>query len=87
MPAPLIQNDWPKKSWKLIPLHKMQDCKPHHRAVLLSSLTLLISAWVPLLNTVSFFASTYVSSDKSFLSVTQEPTLGPWKGFPFMQPY
>lgn len=30
------------------------------------------------------FVSTCVSSHSSFLSVGQEPTLGPWKGFPFL---
>ena len=31
------------------------------------------------------FVSVCVSTDYSFLSVRQEPTLGPWKRFPFLQ--
>ena len=31
------------------------------------------------------FVNTCVSSDNSFPSVRQEPTLGPWKGSPFLQ--
>ena len=33
----------------------------------------------------SFDLSILVSSDNSFPSVRQEPTLGPWKGVPFLQ--
>ena len=36
-------------------------------------------------NKVSCFVSSCVSSEISFLSVRQEPTLGPWKGSPFLQ--
>ena len=36
-------------------------------------------------NKVSCLVSTYVSLDSSFLSVWQGPTLGPWKGSPFLQ--
>ena len=31
------------------------------------------------------FLSTCVSSDNSFLSVRQEPSFKPWKGYPFLQ--
>ena len=55
------------------------------RAVLLGSLTLLLSTRVPFPNKISCFVSTCVSSDKSFLSVGQEPSYGPWKGSPFLQ--
>ena len=33
------------------------------------------------------FVSSYVSMDNSFPSVRQDPTLGPWKGFPCLQQY
>ena len=50
-------------------------------------------SWVPLpccspprssFSIVSCFGSTHVSSDSTFLSVWQEPTLGPPKGSPFL---
>ena len=47
--------------------------------------TLLLSARAPLPKNVSCFVSTRVSSDNSFLSVRQEPTLGPWKGSAFLK--
>ena len=47
-------------------------------------LTLLLSARVPLPNKVFCFDSTCVSSDNS-LCVRQKPTLGPWKGSPFLK--
>ena len=55
------------------------------RAVLLGSLTLLLSARVLFPNKISCFVSTCVSSDNSFLSVRQEPGFGPWKGSSFLQ--
>ena len=67
--------------------HKTQDCEPCGRAVLLGSLTLLISTQAPLPNKVSCFFSTCVSSDDSFLRVRQEPSLGSWKGSPFLQQF
>ena len=48
--------------------------KPESRAVLLGSLTLLLSARVPSINKVSL--SAHVSSHSSFLSVRQEAALG-----------
>ena len=65
--------------------HKTQDCEPCGRAVLLGSLILLLSTLVPFPNKISCFVSRCVSSDNSFLSVRQEPSLGPWKGSPFLQ--
>ena len=56
-----------------------QDCKPDGRAVLLGSLTLLLSTWVPLPNKVSCSVSTCVSLDNLFLNVRQEPIPRPWK--------
>ena len=53
--------------------------------VLLGSLTMLLSTWVPLPNEVSCFVNTCVSLDNSFLSVRQESGFGPWKGSPFLQ--
>ena len=51
-------------------------------AVLLGSLTLLLSTQVPFPNKVSCFVSTCVSLDNSLPSVRQEPSFGPWKGPP-----
>ena len=69
------------------PITIKPETDPCGRAVLLGSLPLLLSAWVPLPDKVTCFVSTRVSSDNSFLSVRQEPTLGPWKGSPFLQPF
>ena len=44
--------------------------------------TLLLSTRVHFPNKISCFVSTYVSSDNSFLGFRQEPSFGPWKGFP-----
>ena len=78
----LSQNDWPETTWKLILSQKNKDCESWGRAVLLGSQTLLLSAWVPLPNKVSYLVSTCVSSDNSFPRVRQEPALRPWKGSP-----
>ena len=43
----LRENDWPGTTQKLIPSPKTQDCEPHGRAVLLGSVTLLLSAQMP----------------------------------------
>ena len=59
--------------------------KPEGRAVLLASLTLLLSAWAPYPNKISCFVSMCVSSDNSFPRGRQEPRFGPWKGSPFLQ--
>ena len=67
------------------PITIKPETEPRGGAVLPGSLTLLLSAWVPLPDKVSRFVSTRVSSDNSFLSFRQEPTLGPWKGSPFLQ--
>ena len=66
---------------------KPATAKPCDRAVLLGSLTLLLSARVPFPNKISCFFSICVSSDNSFLCVRQEPSVGPWKGSPFLQHY
>ena len=63
--------------------HKLWDYKPRGREVLLGSFTILPSAWAPHPNKFPYFVSMYVSLDNSFLSVRQEPNLGPWKGSPF----
>ena len=52
-------------------------------AVLLGSLTLLLSVRAPLPNKISCFVFC-VSSDNSFLSIRQETAFGPWKGSPFL---
>ena len=82
----LSQNDWLKTTQKLIPHHhKTRDCKPHCRAVLLGSLTLLLFTQAPFPSKISCFVSTCVSLDNSFLSVRQEHSFGPWKGSAFQQ--
>src|SRR5574337_591907 len=65
--------------------HKTRDCEPRGRAVLLGSLTLLLSTRVPFPNKISCFVSTCVSLDNSFLSVRQEPSFGPWNGSSFLK--
>ena len=65
--------------------YKTWDFELCGRAVLLGSLTLLLSTWAPLPNEISRFVSMCVSLDNSFLSVRQEPILRPWKGLPFLQ--
>ena len=77
----LSQGDWPEMTGNQ-PYQKTRDCG---RAVLLGSLTLLLSTRAPLPNKVSCFISTCVSSHDSFLTVRQEPTPGLWKGSPFLQ--
>ena len=64
---------------------KTRHCEPRGRAVLLGSLTLLLSTRVPFPNKISCFVSTCVSSDNSFPSVRQEPSFAPWKGSLFLQ--
>lgn len=51
------------------PITWTQGCKPHDRAVLLGSLTLLLSAQMPHANQAPCFVSTRVSLDNSFPSV------------------
>ena len=65
--------------------HKTRDCEPRGRAVLLGSLTLLLSARVPFPNKIACLVITCVSSDNSFPRVRQEPSFGPWKGSSFLQ--
>ena len=65
--------------------HKTRACEPCGRAVLLGSLTLLLSTGVLVPNKISCFVSTRVSLDNSFLSVRQEPSFGAWKRSPFLQ--
>ena len=65
------------------PITIKPGCEPHSRAVLLGSLTLLLSAQVPLSNNIFCFVGICVSPDNSFLNVRQELTLKPWKGSSF----
>ena len=82
----LSQNDCLKTTRKQIPVTRKPEAASHvAKAVLLGSLTLLLSAWAPFPNKISCFVSTCVCSDNSIPSVRQEPTFGPWKGFPFLQ--
>ena len=62
--------------------HQNRDWEPHGRAVPLGPLTLLSSARAPL--PVKSLPCVHVSLDRSRLSVRQEPSLGPWKGFPIL---
>ena len=78
----LSQDDCPETTGNSSHHHRTGDQEPCGPAVLLGSLTLLLSARAPLPNKVSCFASTCVSSDNSFLSVRQEPALGTRKGPP-----
>ena len=41
------ESDWLKTTRKLIPSRKTRDCEPRGGAVLLGSLTLLLSSWAP----------------------------------------
>ena len=79
------QNDWLKTTQKLIPSPQNPRLRARGRAVLLRSLTLLLSTWVSFPNKISCFVSTCVSSDNSFSSVRQEPSFGSWKGSSFLQ--
>ena len=56
--------------------HNIRSWESCGRAVLLGSLTLLLSTWVTLPNKVSSFVSSCVSLDNSFRSVREEPLLG-----------
>ena len=79
----LSQNGCPETIQKLTAL-PWRDCEPHNRASPLGSLPSCSrlsrpSRWSILLCQHIF------SSDNSFLSVRQVPTLRPWKGSPFLQ--
>ena len=67
------------------PITIKPETEPNVRAVLLGSLTLLLSTQVLFPNTISCFVSTCICLDNSFLNVKQEPSFGPWKGSPFLQ--
>ena len=54
-----------------------RDCEPRGRTVLLGSLTLRLSAWAPLSNTLFSFVITRFSSDSSFLVLDKSSLLGP----------
>ena len=85
-PSWLTRKDWSECLAKDNPETNPITVKPEtvsHVAVLLGSLTLLLSARVPLSNKLSCFVR--VSLDNSFLSVRREPTFGPLKEFPFLQ--
>ena len=59
----LNQSDWPQKSGNKPHHHKTRDWEPRDRSVLLGSLSLLLSAWAPLPNTVYRFVSSCLSLD------------------------
>ena len=72
------ESEWlAKDDLETNPITIKPETEPYGRAVLLGSLTLLLSTPVPFPNKISCFVSTCVSSDNSFPSVTQEPSLGP----------
>ena len=64
---------------------KPRDCEPCDRAVLLGSLTLLLSTRVPFPNKISCLSAHVSPQDNSFLTVRQEPSFRPWKGSSFLQ--
>ena len=73
----------PETVWKANSITIKPEAVNHIAEQFSCSLTLLLSAQAPLTNKVFCFVSTRVSLDNSFLSVTQQPTLGPWKESPF----
>ena len=89
---PIIRGTWPaivyrfaKSRIQLKRLRMAQHREPCGRAVLLASLTPLLSAQLPLPNKVFCFVSMHFSSNDSYPSVRQESTLRPWKASPFLQ--
>ena len=81
----LNQNDWTKTTWKLIlsPLNLRLQAVWQSSSPGFPYPPVLHPA--PLPNKVSCFVCMCVSSDNSFLSVRQKPTLEPWKGFLCLQ--
>ena len=82
----LSQGDWPETPYKL----NLAPQNPRLQATWQSSppgfpYTAVLHQGTPP-NKV-FFSSTCVSSDNSFPSIRQEPTLQPWKGSPFLQQF
>ena len=73
----LNQSDWPQKSGNKPHHHKTRDWEPRDRSVLLGSLSLLLSAWAPLPNTVYRFVSSCVSLDNSSRMLHKSPLSGP----------
>ena len=59
--------------------HKTHSCEPQDRVVLLVSLTQLLSAQAPF-PMKSLALPAHVSSDNSFRTIRQEPTLGALEG-------
>ena len=65
--------------------HKTWDFKPHGRAVLLGSLTLLLSVQAPFPNKIACFVNTCFSSDNSFPSVRRAHFWALEGSSPFLQ--
>ena len=85
----LSQNNWPKTTWKVIPhYHNAWDCEPCGRAVLLGSLTLLLSGGLGgrvrvLFPIKSLALSACVSPwTYHFQVLDKSPLWGPGRGFP-----
>ena len=88
---------WPSDTWvtrnpwdRMIGQRQSGSINPWQsrgRAVLLGSLTLLLSTQAPLPRKVSCFVIACVSSNNSFLSVRQKLTQEPCKGSLFLQQY
>ena len=74
-----------KSRIRLKQLRMAQHSEPCGRAVLLASLTPLLSAQLPFPKKVFCFVSMHFSSNDSYPHVRQESTLRPWKGSPFLQ--
>ena len=85
-PPERTESEWlAKDSPETNPITIKPETASHVTAVLLGSLTLLLSTRVPFPNKISCFVSTCVFLDNSFQSVRQEPSFRPWKGSPFLQ--
>ena len=69
------------------PITMKPETVSHVTAVLLGSLTLLLSTRASFPNKISCFVSTCVSSDNLFPNVTQEPSFGPRKGSFFLKQF
>ena len=77
------ESEWlVKDNLETNPIIVKPNLKPCGRAVLLGSLTFLLSTRAPLPNRLSCFVGICVSLDSSFPSVRREPTFRPWKGSP-----
>ena len=80
-------SDWQRQPGNEPHHHKTPDCESCGRAVLLSSLILLLPTQVPFPDKVSCFVSTGDSLDNSLLSVGKSPPSGSGWGGPSCNTY